>query len=1072
MYIHPVSPRRIFFFVIFALVIVGHRAAAFQSRSVTVQATTGNRIETTPGKLLTLGFKVTNTTSSKKRFESVVVPPSGWRRLAKDFPFEIEGGAADIRLLSISIPAETPAGDYSLRYKIRDAADQADAAEVVMTIAITAVTEQGLKHLEAPRLVVAGDTYKSLFVLNNKGNVPSLVRLRSTSSNGFSALPDSAVVHLSPGESRTITVNVRTDLALTTKVQDILELTAELDAKNQMKVNSYVQVVPRVTGVEERYVRFPVTAKIRFAGESNKKGLQLEVAGAGVLSPAADDRVEILIRTPDIQQKSILGRRDEYQLSYATKTYDLFLGDKNYSLSPLTEFNRYAFGASGNARLKSVSIGGFYNDSRFLTTKQREFAGYVSTSVLDGAQLGINYLRKQDARVSDVVTARSLIHAFKDHEVDLEYGVGGASGAWDDAFAARSTGRGSWYSYDARYVHSGSKFPGYFRDVDLKNLSMNFAPFSELRLEAYFRDEERNLGRDTNLVLAPRDRYYQVGAGFSNFLAVYYRSNNQDDLLPVSHFRRQDETWQIRAGFNLARFMLLGNADFGTIRDKIAGTDNPYKRYSLYTSIEPFDGHTYGFTFEYTAERDPTTLETQHRLSGSFSANVFLGEATQFSMSLFGNRTRGEYVQTYSLFDISFEHTFPFGHSLVLRGRQSIFTPSDEKKEIACLAEYAIPIGVPIARSMESGQLAGRVIDAEKGTGVPNILVYAGGATAVTDRNGEYTFPLLKPDKYVLQVDMASAGLNKVPLQHLPQELTIVGGKESRFDISLSRSVTIVGTVLLYTAQEQAANDTSQPILKEPVGHPNVVMELSNADDVNRRLTDSRGRFAFSDIRPGRWTLRVLEGNLPQNYYFEKDAVELTVVPGGSTELSFKALPRKRRLQIITQGQIVEVAPQKGKPEPAQPKVKPVQPEKQKAAEAVPLKEQPKAQPQQIEKQKTIEVVPPAREPARKPLPAAERKSAPKITSAPPDWTAISSRVVFVPLWLRFGIEFSSWPKRELAGSAATYLAGATGRLAYVEFAGKKDGRPSYRVLLGGYESRKSAEAALPGIRSRILPSQ
>ena len=109
MYIHPVSPRRIFFFVIFALVIVGHRAAAFQSRSVTVQATTGNRIETTPGKLLTLGFKVTNTTSSKKRFESVVVPPSGWRRLAKDFPFEIEGGAADIRLLSISIPAETPA---------------------------------------------------------------------------------------------------------------------------------------------------------------------------------------------------------------------------------------------------------------------------------------------------------------------------------------------------------------------------------------------------------------------------------------------------------------------------------------------------------------------------------------------------------------------------------------------------------------------------------------------------------------------------------------------------------------------------------------------------------------------------------------------------------------------------------------------------------------------------------------------------------------------------------------------------------------------------------------------------
>lgn len=87
MYIHPVSPRRIFFFVIFALVIVGHRAAAFQSRSVTVQATTGNRIETTPGKLLTLGFKVTNTTSSKKTIRVRGRTSLRMAQARKGFPF-------------------------------------------------------------------------------------------------------------------------------------------------------------------------------------------------------------------------------------------------------------------------------------------------------------------------------------------------------------------------------------------------------------------------------------------------------------------------------------------------------------------------------------------------------------------------------------------------------------------------------------------------------------------------------------------------------------------------------------------------------------------------------------------------------------------------------------------------------------------------------------------------------------------------------------------------------------------------------------------------------------------------
>jgi hypothetical protein len=864
-----------------------------------------------------------------------------------------------------------------------------------------------------------------------------------------------------------------------------------------------VQVVPRVTGVEERYVRFPVTARVRFAGESNRKGLQLEVMGGGALSPAGDDRLEVLIRTPDIQQKSILGRRDEYQLNYSTKQYGLFLGDKNYSLSPLTEYNRYAFGVSGDANMKSWRVGGFVNDSRFLTTKLRQFAGYVSTSIMDGTEVGLNYLRKQEAQGSDVVTARSIVRLSTNNEFDLEYGMGRIGGGWDDAYAARWTGRGSWYSFDARYVNSGPRFPGYFRDVDLKNLSLNFAPLSDLRFEAYYRDEHRNLARDTNLVFAPQDRYFQFGAGFSNYLAVYYRSNTQSDLLPNSHYRRKDETWQFRAGFNLPWLMVLGNADLGTIRDNIGGTDNPYKRYTLYTSVQPFEGHTYGFTVEYTDERDPTTLETQHRLSGSFSANVILGESTQLAASLFGNRTRGEYVQTYSLFDISLEHSFPFGHSLILRGRQSLFTPSDEGKEIAYLVEYAVPIGVPIARSTESGQLSGRVVDAENGRGVPNVLLYAGGATAVTDRNGDYSFPSLKPDKYVLQLDMASAGLNRVALQRLPQELTIAGGQESRFDVSLSRSVTIVGTVLLYPAVEQAANDTSQPILKDPIGHPGVVVELANADEVNRRLTDSRGRFAFSDIRPGRWTLRILEGNLPQNYYFEKDAHQVTVAPGQSAELGFKALPRKRRVQILRQGQAIELVPQKGKPETTQPKVQSV-PDKPKISELTPQKAkpdtvQPKAQPVQADKPKVSELTPqkeklPIAKPdvqpkqavqakagevayakadsTKKIIPAGESKPVPRIAPVRVDWAGISSRVVFVPLWLRFGIEFSSWTTRLAADSAAAQLKGLPVRLVYVELMSKKEGRPTYRVVIGGYVTRKSAETALSSIRSRIVSQE
>jgi hypothetical protein len=129
---------------------------------------------------------------------------------------------------------------------------------------------------------------------------------------------------------------------------------------------------------------------------------------------------------------------------------------------------------------------------------------------------------------------------------------------------------------------------------------------------------------------------------------------------------------------------------------------------------------------------------------------------------------------------------------------------------------------------------------------------------------------------------------------------------------------------------------------------------------------------------------------------------------------------------------------------------------------------QPTAQPQQPEKRKTVEVVPPI----VKPLSSVEAKPVRKITPAPLDWTVISSRVVFVPLWLRFGIEYSTWHDRQLADSAAAYLERVTRRLAFVEFAGKKNGRASYRIILGGYVSRESAAKAVPSIRRLLRSSE
>jgi hypothetical protein len=917
--INPVSRNRIFF-----LLLLGacswSAVLAFQLRSVDVVPTNGTSVDAQAGKLLTLSFRVTNTAAFAKKFESIFNAPAGWRRLAKDLPFTLDAGASDIKLLSVSIPAETPAGEYTVRYGIRDAANPDSGADAVVAIRIAAVKDQAVKLVDVPRLVIAGERYAVIFLLTNKGNVSTPVRLSALSSNRFPTNIDSTTIHLKAGESRTVRITVQTDAEIPGRVQDIIDFAAELDPSTIAHGSSYIDVLPRVTGEEDRYVTFPLMATARFVGQQEKTGGQVEIAGVGSLAALHGGTLDLMLRTPETQSTSVLGQRDEYRIGYSMdrsgrilSQYSLFAGDRDFSLSPLTEFNRYAFGAGANARVSDFSFGGFYNKVRFGAPDQREWAGFFAYHAGESAALSVNYLGKQDQNASDILSLRALVRPFNAHEFDLEYAASETGDQSDKAYSARWSARTTWLSSEVQYLHAGSGYTGYYRDVDFKNLSINLLPLRDLRLEVYYRDEDRNLKRDTSQYVAPHNRYVLVGAGYSSILSVYYRENVQDDLLPVSRYRRGDKTWQLRLSQSLSGIMLVGNVDYGTTFDDIAGNNSPYERFGIVANVQPFSGHTYGVSAEYTRQNDPSTLLPAEILSGSVNASVMVGSRTLISAALYATKTQGPYTQTYSLFDASIQHRFAGGQTLSIRGRQNIFTPSDEGKEIAYLAELSIPIGVPIARRMTTGQLTGRVVDAEKGSGISGVLVLAGGATALTDRDGVYRFASLKPDKYYVQVDLAIVGLDRIALQSLPHEVNVLGGQETRFDISLSRSISVSGVVLLYGMKEQLIADTAQPQVFEQGGHANVILELSNGDEVNRRVTDSRGRFSFSGIRPATWTLRIVEGNLPQNTYFEKDSFVIEAAPGSSMEYTFKALPRKRRIQILQQGKTLEAPPLKTK---------------------------------------------------------------------------------------------------------------------------------------------------------------
>ncbi|MBF8247588.1 MAG: hypothetical protein HW374_388, partial [Bacteroidetes bacterium] len=816
------------------------------------------------------------------------------------------------RLISVSIPPETPAGVYTIRYTVKASSTPPQALEASVEVNIFPVLLLEIRHLEAPRYVVAGKTYTSTFGVTNKGNVKSRVRL-VTRSEAFVARIDESIVVLAGRETKLIPVTVQTAADLEDRVHHTLELFATLleDTTIVVHASSLVDVVPRVAAVEERYLELPISLRLRQAGQNNVSAQQVEVAGYGTFTQDHRDRIEFLFRSPETQTKSAFGQRDEYKLNYQTSGFELYAGDQNFSLSPLTEVGRFGSGVGANVSLGSLKVGGFFNETRYYSPKTKEVGGFANVSVSDGITAGMNYLKKTEQTQSEVISFRGITNFQKNNELDFEYGIGSKDEIKQNGYAIRLGGRERWISYDVRLVKADKDFPGYYRDLNFTSLTMNLLPAANTRFEAYYQEEERNLGRDTNQVYAPHSRFYQFGIGYSNLASLHFRTTRQEDLLPLPKYRRKEDVIQARTGYSFESVSFYANADFGTTTDLLLDKPYPSSRYALNVGLQPFAGHNYTAAFEYSKDRNIFTDEDQKRISGTLTAFIFFGSATQVQLNLFTSRLDASSVeQSYTALEGTLEHVFPFAHKVTVRARHTAFTPSTQDNTIDYHLEYSIPIGIPLKRLTTSGQIRGRVVD-EQGRGMENVLLDAGGSASVSDKDGRFLFPALKPEVTFLQVDRTSIGLDRVTLQPIPMEIAVRGGEESFVEMTVVRSATITGNVLLFGPKQQSESDTSSAMvqLQEQSG---VFLELASGSEVLRRVSDNRGRFIFNDLRPGRWELKTVGGNVPLYHNFEKDLFAFDLKPGSQEVPVFKILPRKRQIRIIQEGSLI----QETKPKP------------------------------------------------------------------------------------------------------------------------------------------------------------
>lgn len=176
-------------------------------------------------------------------------------------------------------------------------------------------------------------------------------------------------------------------------------------------------------------------------------------------------------------------------------------------------------------------------------------------------------------------------------------------------------------------------------------------------------------------------------------------------------------------------------------------------------------------------------------------------------------------------------------------------------------------------------------------TGIKNIVLILDNEKARTDETGFYRFPPMPPGSYKLTIERLPLGVTAtVPL---PREIALRAGQTLQIEIPLTRVAVIDGIVFNDLNRNGALDGDERGLARVKV------MLTDSAGQTRDQLTDSEGRFAFSELIPGEYILTLDGRTLPENFIPTTPAeVRVTLKPQERVTIVFGAAERPRAVKF------------------------------------------------------------------------------------------------------------------------------------------------------------------------------
>lgn len=887
----------------FSTLVAGAPQLLFAQANDALSVRAGRRDTIVASTTVTVPFTVSNAGGDIAHVRPLVRVPAGWPLLMGTTPFAVAPNASGMFMVSVVVPARAHAGTYVV--------DVAVGARGRDSISVRVPQRRSLEVtlVDKPGYVVSGQPYDARFLLRNRGNLPTYVRVRARSTLGRAALTDS-VVRVGIEESATIPVRVATPRGLSAATDDVVELTATEDSVGGAHIASArVTMVPEPSRTIEEFLRMPMQVNLRAA--SSDAVSPFEVFGRGPIHDGGDSQIDFLFRGPT-GPYSAFGERDVYRISLTAPNWRARAGDQIYVISPLTGGGQPGIGAGLDGRLGVFNAGAHGQQFRRSPVKGNEVAGFLGVGRSQGARGALNYVRREGGVLpGEVASATAGFSGAVSVDAELARsrdGTGVGTGG-----LVRLGHSGDAYSVDAGHQQGDAMFSGPLRGVRHSHLTATGHWLQDVSFALSAGSHRSDLSHVTGVPYVQTLDLATLGATWFGRYSLELGAVKRTTTIFSTRQPGTQQSVRARADHETALGHLAVEAEIGAARDAFVGRGT-YNDASLSMRRSFRAGYLSTWAERYSG--GSITRGAEGTLTFGADGTMRLGRSAD--VSLVGYATRAQFAGAgwHSQLDVAIGRALRNGNRISLRARVLGGGSLSSAQQSVAFLEYGMPLRLPISRLRTPGRVYGRVVDAVSGRGVPGALVRLGPQVAITDATGEVAFGGVPGGEHRLSMSQETSFADAVFVGDPTVRVDSARLQPTRFTLSIARSARVDVDVRRFAAVRTGVAGTADS-LADAGPLANATLMLAGERDTLYRTTRADGVAAFTDVPPGRWVVSI-RGDAPAFHRFEPDRVELILEPGETRPLSFRLVPRKREVQIIGDEQELRSEPSSAPP-PAQP---------------------------------------------------------------------------------------------------------------------------------------------------------